>query len=391
MPARATRIACCAAALIMAPLCTAADTGEPIVFGQSAAFTGPAAELGKGMRLGIEAAFNEANLKGGINGHIVALLPLDDGYEPGRAIQNTRELIDQHEVFALIGAVGTPTSRSAVPIATEAGVPYIAPFTGAAFLRNAYQYPTVVNLRASYEQEIEEMVARLIADRGISNIGILYQNDSFGRTGLQGTLFALSSRDLDLAGSGTYPRNTTAVKTAVLDLQLDKPGGVIIVGAYQPAAAAIRWSKEIGFTPVFINISFVGSAPLANELGDLGEDVFMTQVVPDYLAEDIEIARNYRQALNTLSPDAKHGFNSFEGYIAGRMALEALRSCGAIVNRQCFLGRFSNPEPMDLGGFVLRFGEGDNQGSDAVFLTWLDRRGDFEPAASLNAQAGTSQ
>ena len=357
-----------------------------IVFGQSAAFTGPAAELGKEMRLGIEAAFNEANINGGINGRTIRLLSLDDGYEPGRAISNTRDLIEKHEVFALIGAVGTPTSRSAAPIAAEADVPYVAPFTGAQFLRNADQLPNVVNLRASYQQEINEMVGRLIGERDITRIGILYQNDSFGRVGLQGTLAALTANGLDLTSSGTYPRNTRAVKTAVIDLQIGNPGGVIIVGAYQPAAAAIKWANEIGFRPVFINISFVGSRALARELGDQSRDVYMTQVMPNYLADDIEIARRYRRALQDLWPGSANSFNSFEGYVAGRMALHALEGCGEDPDRKCFLERFSDREPMDLGGFVLRFGPTDNQGSDAVFLTQLGQIGDFVPAESLSVQ-----
>ena len=361
-----------------------------IIFGQSAAFSGPAAELGKGMRLGIEAAFHEANSAGGINGRSVGLATIDDGYEPDRAIANTRELIENSGVFALIGAVGTPTSLSAAPIAHEFGVPYVAPFTGADFLRNAASLPNVVNLRASYVQEIDEMVARMVEDRGIRRIGILYQNDSFGRSGLQGILTALSLRGLELASTGTYPRNTTAVKTAMIDLQLDDPGGVVIVGAYKPAAAAIRWAHEVSFHPVFVNISFVGSRALADELGGEFNDVYMTQVMPYYLSEDLEIAARYRTALKQTWPDAEFGFNSFEGYVAGRMVLRALEECSGDVTRECFRQRFSDPRPMDLGGFVLSFGEGDNQGSDLVFLTRLGSSGRFEPVADLNSRNGGS-
>ena len=359
-----------------------------VVFGQSAAFFGPAAELGKELRLGLEAAFFEANANGGINGRRVRLVSIDDGYEPGRAIANTRELIEKKGVFALIGAVGTPTSRSAAPIAAEFGIPFVAPFTGADFLRNADKLPNVVNLRASYQQEINEMVERLITDRGITKIGILYQNDSFGRSGLQGLVSSLNSRGLELAASSTYSRNTTAVKTAVIDLRLDDPGGVVIVGAYKPAAAAIKWANEIGFNPVFFNISFVGSRALVRELGNDMKDVFMTQVMPDYLAEDIEIAVRYRQALTQMWPGAAMGFSSFEGYVAGRMALEALEGCGENPDRECFRRRFSDPEPMDLGGLILQFGGGDNQGLDLVFLTRLGNKRDFEPIGSIGVQEG---
>ena len=250
-----------------------------VLFGQSAAFSGPAQDLGRNMRLGIEAAFDEANARGGVFGRRLELLSLDDAYEPEAAIANTRRLIFENGVFALIGAVGTPTSRSATPIAASAGVPYVAPFTGAAFLREA-RWRNVINLRASYFQETETMVDRLMRDLGIDRIAVLYQDDSFGRAGYRGVRQALGRRDLKPVATGVYPRNTTAVKTALLDLRAGDPGAVILVGAYQPVATLISWARHIGFEPVFITISFVGSNALARALGPAGAGVFVTQVVP---------------------------------------------------------------------------------------------------------------
>ena len=170
---------------------------QRILFGQSAAFSGPASELGKNMRIGIKAAFQEINDRGGVHGRRLELLSLDDAYEPEAAIANTTQLIDREGVFALIGAVCTPTSLSATPVAAAARVPYIAPFTGAAFLREP-KWQNVINLRASYDQETEAMVARLTADLGISRIAVMYQDDSFGRAGYRGVRRALERRDESL-------------------------------------------------------------------------------------------------------------------------------------------------------------------------------------------------
>jgi ABC-type branched-subunit amino acid transport system substrate-binding protein len=104
-------------------------TAKRILFGQSAALGGPAAILGTEMRTGIVAAFEEVNRTGGIDGRRLELRSYDDRYEPELAIANTRRLIDNDHVFALIGAVGTPTSAAAEPIARAAGVPFIAPFS----------------------------------------------------------------------------------------------------------------------------------------------------------------------------------------------------------------------------------------------------------------------
>ena len=135
---------------------------------------------------GILASFSEANTVGGVNGHRLELVSYDDGYEPERAIANTKRLISEG-VFALIGEVGTPTSSAVQPIAAEGGVPFIGPFTGAAFLRNP-SLGNVINVRGSYDQETEAWIERLTTDLGVSRIAILYQYDTFGRAGLSGRL-----------------------------------------------------------------------------------------------------------------------------------------------------------------------------------------------------------
>ncbi|MDE2766408.1 MAG: ABC transporter substrate-binding protein, partial [Chloroflexota bacterium] len=241
-------------------------TADRILFGQSAAFSGPAEELGRNMRLGIEAAFNEANRNGGVHSRRLELTSRDDAYEPEAAIANTTALLEQEQVFALIGAVGTPTSRSALPVALAAGSPYIAPFTGAGFLRDP-DWGNVINLRASYAQETEEMVERLTSDLGIDRIAVMYQDDSYGRAGYNGAVAALERRDMELAGVGVYTRNTTAVKTGILDMRQGSPDAVIVIGAYRPVAALVSWSRYTGWDPIFMTVSFVGSNALLNELG----------------------------------------------------------------------------------------------------------------------------
>ena len=355
---------------------------ERIVFGQSAAFSGPAEALGRGMRLGILAAFDERNRAGGVHGRRLELVSLDDGYEPELAIGNTRRLIENERVFALVGAVGTPTSNAAEPIASAAGVPYIGPFTGAEFLRSRSR-PMVINVRASYFQETEEMVERLSSDLGMTRIGILYQDDSYGLAGFKGLSRALKRRKLELAGIGTYPRNTTAVKTAVLDLSYSRPEAVVIIGAYRPVAMFIRWARLLGFDPVFINISFVGSNALARELGEAGDGVLVTQVVPFPGDDSIPIVADYHRALAARSPESEPGFVSLEGYIVGRFVVEAVDRAGPDLTRNGFINAVTLTGMHDLGGFEVEFGPIDNQGSDRVFLTEIGPDGHYRPIERL--------
>ncbi len=373
------------ALISVVPFAAQAEPGvfdDRIVFGQSAAFKGPAAALGLGMRQGILAAFEEANAGGGVNGRKLELVSYNDGYEPNKAIENTKRLIQEDEVFALIGEVGTPTSKAAQPIATDAGVPFIGPFTGAEFLRNPYKR-TVVNVRASYYQETEAMVEHLVADLGVTRIAILYQDDSYGRAGLAGVELALEKRDMELVAEGTYRRNTTAVKRAVLSIRKGKPEAVIMIGAYKPCAAFIKVARKVGLDAKFLNVSFVGSKALAKELAEAGEGVIVTQVVPFPEDASNPLVARYHKALEQQSPDAEAGFVSLEGFLVGRLTVSVLEQLGDAVTRDGFLDKIAEIGSFDLDGIPLTYDPEDNQGMDQVFLTVIQSDGRFKAVERL--------
>ncbi len=369
------------AAMLDEPTAAPGVAGDEIRFGQSAALTGPSSALGKGMQLGIQAAFKEANDAGGVHGRQLTLMTRDDRYESDLAFAQTRALIEVDDVFALIGSVGTPTSRAASPLARAAGAPFIGPFTGAQLLRGP-ELDNVLNFRASYHEETEEMVARL-AEAGITRVAVLYQNDSYGIDGLTGVRQALERRNMEPVASWYYRRNTQAVNSAVFRIAEANPEAVIIIGAYGPAARAIeRLRAEVEPDPIFMAVSFVGSNALANELGASGEGVYVTQVVPLPGDSNSDVAR-YRAALAALDPQAEPGFVSLEGYLAGRLAITGLELCGSSVSRECFLNAVQNSRTINLAGIRLQFGPDDNQGSDSVFLTRLGSDGEYRRVNSV--------
>ena len=122
-----------------------------VVLGMSTVLSGPAADLGKDMRQGVEAGLARANRAGGVNGHPLRLVSLDDGYEPARTAPNLRQLVEKEKVLAVIGNVGTPTAIAALPIAIEQKTLFFAPFTGAGLLRKTPPDRYVFNYRASYD------------------------------------------------------------------------------------------------------------------------------------------------------------------------------------------------------------------------------------------------
>lgn len=350
-------------------------TDTEILIGQTAALTGVAKGLGINMRLGVLAAFKEVNAAGGVHGRTLRLVSKDDGYEPEQTITNIHELIAKEKVFTLVGGVGTPTSKAALPIVAKTELLYIGPFTGASFLRTSH-LNTVINVRASYAQETKEMVTRLRKDLNIRRIAVLYQNDSYGFDGLRGVQAAVQEIEgTKLVSSGTYRRNTLAVKTALLDIKRGKPQAVIAIGSYLPVATFIKWANKIGMrSTVFMAVSFTGVTPMAAQLKNNRGRVFVTQVVPppDNLKSPLVI--NYRKALQAVDVKAQPGFISLEGYVVGRLVAAALEKAGAEVDHSSFLNAFKAVKTtFAIDDLRLTYAEDDNQGSDSVFLTRIYR------------------
>ena len=354
---------------------------DSILFGQVAALNGPAQALGQGMREGILAAFEEANRAGGINGRKFELKSIDDSYEPEKTIEATNKAIKEDKVFALVGAVGTPTSRAGQPIATAAKVPFIGPFTGAEFLRNPFNR-YVVNIRASYFQETEAWVEHLTNDLGVTRIAILYQDDAFGLSGLAGVKKAMEKRNLSLVAEGTFKRNTIAIKSALLEIMKSQPQAVVTVGPYKPIATFIKLARQLKVDATFVAISFVGSDSLAQELGSEGAGVVVSQVVPFPGDKSLPVVASYHSALAAVNEKSKPGFVSLEGYLAGRLVVEAIRRIPGEPTREAFLDAIER-EPFDLGGMKLTFSATQNQGSNQVYFTVLQSDGFFRPVTRL--------
>jgi ABC-type branched-subunit amino acid transport system substrate-binding protein len=351
---------------------------EEILLGQSCALTGPASDLGTKMRAGLEAYFAKANEAGGVKGRRVRLISKDDGYEPERAIQTTRELIEEDKVFLLIGEVGTPTSKAVVPIVEKQKVPFFGPFTGAEFLRNPFR-KYVINIRGSYYQEMERLAQYVVDEKGLKRIACFYQNDSYGQAGLSGIKQALEKRQMELVATGTYERNTVAIKGGLLDIRKADPEAVVMVGAYKPCAEFIKLAKKIGMKDViYCNISFVGTGSLKEELGEAGEDCIISQVVSFPYDESVLLVAEYNDAMKKFQPGIAPGFVSLEGYMVGKLFCMAAEAVKGELNRESLIRAISETGVFDLGGVVLKYGPNDHQGMDKIFLTII-KGGEIKP------------
>jgi len=346
-------------------------TDNRILLGESAPFTGAAAQLGIQYNLGAEVYFDNLNNAGGVFGRKIKIVTADDKYEASLAAVNTQQLIEDEHVFALFGYVGTPTSNAAMPIFTREHVPFFAPFTGAESLRNPVNR-YVFNLRAGYYDETEHLVDQL-ANLSITDIAVFYQNDAYGQAGLAGIERAMQKRNLKISATATVERNSTDVAKAVAAFLPKQPAVIIQISAYQSCAALIREMKAHGYTGQFYNVSFVGSAALADVLNDSGPGVVISQVVPFPWKPNLPIVREFQHAMQAAGKADRIDYSSLEGYIAARVFTEGLRRAGANLTREGLVSALEtiNPANFDGGGFDVSFNPRSHSGSRFVELTMI--------------------
>jgi branched-chain amino acid transport system substrate-binding protein len=341
---------------------------DKIILGQSAAFTGPAAQLGIQFYQGAKVCFDQVNAQGGIGKRMIEIRNLDDGYEPERCAENTRKLIAD-DVFALFGYIGTPTSLAALPLAIKDKMPFIAPFTGAMALRDPFNR-YAFHVRASYNDETA-LIVKQLTSLGLKKIAVFYQNDAYGKAGLDGVTLALNKLSLTPVAQATVERNSVDVVKAVKSLVAAGPDAVVQIGAYKACAAFIREARKAGYGGTFYNVSFVGTQALADELGKDGAGVVVSQVMPSPYNAARPIAREFLDAVKAAGKDAQANFSSMEGYVAAKVLVDGMKRAGAKLSRETLVTGLEAIGTQSVGGFQVSFSTTDHVASHFVELSML--------------------
>lgn len=338
----------------------------PLVLGQSAPFTGPAAELGIQFHQGAKMFFDQQASQAGARR--IEIKTLDDGYEPERCAANTQKLIGE-DVFALFGYIGTPTSLAALPLAVAGKVPFVAPFTGAMSLREPF-HRNVFHLRASYNDETA-LIVRHLTQLGLKKIAVFHQNDAYGQAGLDGVTLALDPLQLKPVATAKVERNSVDVAAAVKTIVAARPDAVVQVSAYKSCAAFIRQARKAGYGGTFYNLSFVGTQALSDELGKDGAGVVVTQVVPSPYSAANALTREFNEAARKSNGAVKPNFSSMEGYLAAKVFAEGLKKTTGKPTRDGLIAGLEAIDRQTFGGFEVSFSARSHVASKFVELSML--------------------
>jgi len=344
-------------------------TDNSITLGMTSPFSGPNGVYGTDMRQVIQTYFDQVNKSGGVNGRKINLVALDDGYETDRAVANTKNLIDEKNVFALLASYGSsPTTEAMNKVFGPAKVPLVGTISGAGSLREAIsQNPNgryMFNVRASYADETEAIVNQLVS-LGLKSIAVFYQNDGFGKSGLDGVTVALKKHNLAPTTAATVERNSVDVTAAVEAIAKAKPQAVVMVTLYKPTAAFVKAMKKANQSPMFMTLSPVGTEQLVAELGPDARGIGISQVMPYPFNDIVPMVRDYQKLVGAK---AGYSYYGIEAYAMARVMVDALKRMGKDPSREKLMAALESTS-LDMGGLKVAYSTTNRQGSRFVELT----------------------
>ena len=315
-------------------------TDTEIKLGQTTPFSGPASGFSVVGRT-TAAYFKMLNEQGGINGRKVTLISLDDGYSPPKTVEQTRKLVEQEHVLAIAGTLGTPTNASIQRYLNEHKVPQLFIYTGASRFRDPAASPWTMAADLAYPDETRAFAEYVLQVAPNAKIGVLYQNDDYGKDHLNGLRAALGDRaDRMIAKAESYEVTDGTIDSQVVTLQAS--GAEVLVAAAIPkfTAQMIRKVYDIGWKPLTFIAFPTSSIPLVLQPAGLEKSVGLMTVSfvkfpsdPTW-KDDPEMQSYLAFMAKYNSGDNPDDFLAIAGYFGGVAMAHVLRQCGDELTRE---------------------------------------------------------
>lgn len=374
-------LASSAAALAAAPAfvrsALAPDAGlsaKAITIGCSAAMTGPLAGFGTDIKQGAEAAMAHINAHGGIQGRTLQLHMVDDGYVPQRTTENVKQMLSQGTAFALLSCVGTPNNTAILPLVEEAGVPYVAPLTGASSLRKSAR--NVFHVRASYTDEVHRLIQRL-AGMGLKGIGVVHLDNGYGREMLEDATRALADQGMKPALQVAVATDGKNVADVVAKVAAARPSAVLLATAGTVSVDLVRGLKKNVPGVLLTGLSVTLPSDSLKQLGEDGSGIALTMVMPDPNRAKLQVVRDYQAAMRARGQQ-EFSLGSLEAYVNTRVLAEGLERAGRDPSQAKLRTALAGIRNLDLGGFTVDYsGQSPYVGSRFIDLGVLGGTGRF--------------
>ena len=349
-------------------------SSKSLTIGCSASLSGPLAGFGRDIKQGAEAALAQINARGGIHGRMVQLQILDDGYVPQRTTENVQQMISQGSAFALMSCVGTPNNAGILPMIEDAGIPYVAPFTGASSLRKGAR--NVFHVRASYTDEVRRLVQRL-AGMGLKDIGVVYLDNAYGREMLEDSTRFLAEQGLKPLVQVALATDGKNLSDVLAKVGQARPAAVLLATAGAVSVELVRGLKTNNPGVLMAGLSVTLASEGLKQLGDAGSGLALTMVMPDPTRAKTALVRDYQAAMRARGIQ-EFNLGTLESYTNTRVLAEGLERAGADPTRSKLRTALAGIRNLDLGGLVIDYsGQAPYVGSRFVDMGVLNGAGRF--------------
>ena len=349
-------------------------SSKSLTIGCSASLSGPLAGFGRDIKQGAEAALAQINARGGIHGRMVQLQILDDGYVPQRTTENVQQMISQGSAFALMSCVGTPNNAGILPMIEDAGIPYVAPFTGASSLRKGAR--NVFHVRASYTDEVRRLVQRL-AGMGLKDIGVVYLDNAYGREMLEDSTRFLAEQGLKPLVQVALATDGKNLSDVLAKVGQARPAAVLLATAGAVSVELVRGLKTTNPGVLMAGLSVTLTSEGLKQLGDAGSGLALTMVMPDPTRAKTALVRDYQAAMRARGVQ-EFNLGTLESYTNTSVLAEGLERAGADPTRSKLRTALAGIRNLDLGGLVIDYsGQAPYVGSRFVDMGVLNGAGRF--------------
>jgi branched-chain amino acid transport system substrate-binding protein len=319
-----------------------------IVLGCSNSFSGPLAFTGEqATKFGVDLYFKVVNDAGGIHGRKVRTVYYDDGYRPQEAVANTKKLVEQDRIFAVIAPQGTPPVVATMEYLEENKVPLLFPFQGSPVTRGRKYVFSGMTL---YDRQSRMMIDYLAGTRKVKTFGVLYQDDEYGKAFLTAFEKDLGRHGLKMGAAESVKRGITDVSAQIARLQAARPQVTFLVLTPPAGAQALKERQKIGWTETVM----VSSGPLTDErylalAGDAAEGVEGLSLWPDPVSSDLPGVKAYREAMQKHFPKNEPNRYSISGYFAAMLFTEGAKRAGRSLTRDGLVTALEGVKGWDSG------------------------------------------
>ena len=345
-----------------------------IIVGQTAGFTGIVAATVKEATEGAKLYIDAVNAKGGVNGQKIELVSMDDKFDPKTAATNARTLIVEKRAVVLFLTRGTPHNELIIKVLDELKVPLVGPSTGAMLLHEPVK-KYVFNVRSTYQREAEKAVG-LLASIGITSIGVLHVDDTFGTDALTGVKAGFEAKKMKPAFLGKYDRSKPDFGPLALDVRTTNPQAVMVIGSGTHVVDALKAIRAAGSRAQLVTLSNNASGGFVKSMGEFARGTIITQVFPNERSINSPLVKE-AMGLAKVRGLAEVSPAMLEGFAAAKVLVEGLRRAGPNPTGARVRVALEAIRGYDIGGLDVTYSSTDHTGLDFVDLSIINKEGKF--------------